>query len=486
MTPAERRAAVLEELASRRFDVLVVGAGIVGCRVALDAASVGLSVALVDRGDIAGGTSSASSKFLHGGFRYLGMGDFGLVRAAQRERAALLRGLPGLVRPTQMVVALEKQRHPRPVVAFGISAYRCLGGAGARTITPGEASAIVPELSSQPGRVLISLPEAQTDDARLTIATARTAADEGAMVANYVEVRGLAFVHGRIGGADVCDRFDGSEFLIRCRCVVNAAGAHTDELRTLENPEARPLARLSKGIHVVLPLEGLWRAGVASYSADHHTTFAVPWQDMLLVGTTDRPYDGRPEAASVEPDEEAALLEAAADLVPPEFLRPDRVVFRFAGLRVLAAGRADTTHASREHIVDTGPAGMVSVAGGKLTLHRLIARDALARLPIEIRPRRLDPRLPASSLDASGSAEQIQRAIECEWAVTIEDLIRRRTNLAVRGLDNATIRGCLGRLLEEAGYVAAADQRGRGPLRPLATQKPKEVVMAAKRPDFLR
>ena len=236
----------------------------------------------------------------------------------------------------------------------------------------------------------------------------------------------------------------------------------------------------------MLPLEVPWRAGVASYSADHRTTFAVPWEDMLLVGTTDRPYDGRPEAASVEPDEEVALLGAAAEVVPPELLRRDRVVFRFAGLRVLAAGRADTTHASREHIVDTGPAGMVSVAGGKLTLHRLIARDALVRLPIEIRPRRLDPRLPATSIDATGSEEQIQRAIECEWAVTIEDLIRRRTNLAVRGLDNAATRARLGRLLEQAGYVAAADQRGRGPLRPVATQKPKEVVMAAKRPDFPR
>ena len=234
----------------------------------------------------------------------------------------------------------------------------------------GEASAIVPQLSSQPGRVLISLPEAQTDDARLTVATARAAADEGAMVANYVEVGGLALMRGRIGGALVRDRFDGSEFLIRCRSVVNAAGAHMDELRALENPEARPLARLSKGIHVVLPLEIPWRAGVASYSADHRTTFAVPWEDMLLVGTTDRPYDGRPEAASVEPDEEVALLEAAAEVVPPELLRRDRVVFRFAGLRVLAAGRADTTHASREHIVDTGPAGMVSVAGSATSLPR--------------------------------------------------------------------------------------------------------------------
>jgi len=460
MRPAERRAAALEELACRTFDVLVIGAGIVGCRVALDAASVGLSVALVDRGDIAGGTSSASSKFVHGGFRYLGMRSFGLVRSAQLERAALLRALPGLVCPMQMIVALEKRRYPRPVVAFGVSTYRCLGGANTRTITAHAASTLVPQLGPQPGRVLISLPEAQTDDARLTVATARAAADRGTLVANYVEVEQLALMRGRIAGAFVRDRLGGSDFLIRCRSVVNSSGAWVDELRALENSGTRQLARLSKGIHIVLPLEIPWRAGVACYSNDHQTTFAVPWQRMLLVGTTDRPYDGRAEAACVEPDEEVSLLEAAAQLVPPELLQRERIVFRFAGLRVLAAGASDTAHASREHVVQTGPAGMVSVAGGKLTLHRLIAREALAHLPTEIRPRRLDPTLFPVSDDVAGPADQIQRAIEQEWAVTVEDLVRRRTNLAVRGLDDAAKRARLRALLRHAGYSSATSRLG--------------------------
>jgi glycerol-3-phosphate dehydrogenase len=458
MTPAERRAAALEELARRRFDVLVIGAGIVGCRVAFDAASVGLSVALVDRVDIAGGTSSASSKFVHGGFRYLGMRSFGLVRSAQLERAALLRALPGLVRPMQMIVALEKRRYPRPVVAFGVSTYRCLGGFDTRTITAHAASALVPQLGPQPDRVLISLPEAQTDDARLTVATARAAADRGTLVANYVEVEQLALMRGRIAGAFVRDRLGDSDFLIRCRSVVNSSGAYVDGLRALENPGAAPLVRLSKGIHVVLPLEMPWRAGVACYSDDHRTTFAVPWQRMLLVGTTDRSYDGSAEAVCVEPDEEFSLLEAAGQLVPSELLQRQRIVFRLAGLRALAGGATDTAHASREHVVHTGPAGMVSVAGGKLTLHRLIAREALACLPTEIRPRRLDPPLFPFSDDVAGRAEQIERAIEREWAVTVEDVVRRRTNLAVRGLDDAATRARLRELLRRAGY-AARDRR---------------------------
>ncbi|HEX6679386.1 MAG TPA: glycerol-3-phosphate dehydrogenase/oxidase [Gaiellaceae bacterium] len=452
MRPAERRAATLEELADRTFDLLVVGAGIVGCRVALDAASVGLSVALVDRGDIAGGTSSASSKFVHGGFRYLGMRSFGLVRCAQLERAALLRALPGLVRPMQMIVALEKRRYPRPVVAFGVSAYRCLGGSDTRTITADAASTLVPQLGPQPGRVLISLPEAQTDDARLTVATARAAADRGALVTNYVAVEGMALMRGRIAGAFVRDRLGGSDFLIRCRSVVNSSGAYVDELRALESPGTHPIARLSKGIHLVLPLEIPWHAGVACYSDNHRTTFAVPWQGMLLVGTTDQPY-GRAEAVRVEPGEELSLLEAAAQLLPPELLQRKRIVFRFAGLRVLAAGATDTAQASREHIVQTGPAGMVSVAGGKLTLHRLIAREALARLPTEVRPRRLDPTLLPAGDDVAGPGEQIQRAIEQGWAVTVEDLVRRRTNLAVRGLDDAATRAHLRELLRCAGYA---------------------------------
>jgi glycerol-3-phosphate dehydrogenase len=485
MTAAERRAVVLDELAARTFDVVVVGAGIIGCRVALDAARAGLSVALVDRGDIASGTSSASSKFIHGGFRYLAMGRLRLVRAAQLERARLLRLLPALARPMPMIVALEKRRYPRPVVELGLTAYRRLGRAGssdARLLAPAEASALVRPLSVPPGAVLALLPEAQTDDVRLTLATARAAAEHGALVANYVGVEAFDVVGGRAARAFVRDRLGGSEFAIRCRSVVNASGAHVDAIRRLEDPSCRPLTTLSKGIHLVFPLDEPWRAGVAAYSDDHRTTFAVPWQGMLLVGTTDTPFFGDPEAARVEPHDEEGLLEAAGRLLPAELLRRDRIRFRFAGLRVLRAGAGDTARASREHIVGVGPGRIVSVAGGKLTLHRLIARQALLRLPAEVRPRvARAPAFPAvTDKAAQGLRAQIEHAIEHEWAVTVDDLVRRRTHLALQARDDESTRAELATLLRAAGYiVAAAELCGRG-AQPLHRKaEPRKVVMPA-------
>jgi glycerol-3-phosphate dehydrogenase len=455
VTPAEQRAAVLEELGKRTFDVLVVGAGIVGCRIALDAASSGMSVALIDRGDLACGTSSASSKFIHGGFRYLGMGDIRLVRAAQLERAALMRRVPELVKPMPIVVALDRRRYPRPLVQLGVAAYRRLDGpceARARILGSAEAAGLVPGFSCRSSHLLALLPEAQTDDARLTIATARAAANGGALVANYVGVEALEIAGGRVAGAFARDRVGASDLRIRCRSIVNATGAHIDVVRRLENPTCQPLAVLSKGIHLVLPLEKPWRAGIASYSDDHRTTFVVPWQGVLLVGTTDSPFSGSPAAVGVDADEEAAVLTAARRLVNDGSLRSERIRFRFAGLRVLSSGAPDTARVSREHILAVGAGGMVSVAGGKLTLHRLIARDALACLPTEVRPRTVRQNFPAVNVGSSDTRAKIAHAIEREWAVTVDDLVRRRTHLAVQGRDDAGTRAEIATMLRGAGF----------------------------------
>ena len=454
MNPAERRAAVLSTLGTETFDVLVIGAGIIGCRVALEAASAGMRVALVDRADIASGTSSASSKFVHGGFRYLTMRSFGLVRAAQRERAALLRGLPGLVKPMPMIVALDGRRYPRSLVALGVSAYRRLGGSSARLLGPADARELVPAFSPRFDSVLALLPEAQTDDARLTLATARAARDRGALVANYLAVEALDVTSGRLARAFVRDRIAGAEYVIGTRTVVNAAGACIDSIRRLVDPLVPPLVSLSKGVHLIYPLDDSWRAGVACYSDDDRTTFAVPWQGMLLLGTTDTAYFGRPDAARVEPEDETALLERASRLLPAELLRAERIRARFAGLRVLPAGTYDTANAPREHIVEVGPGGMVSVAGGKLTLHRLIARDALIRLPPELRPR-----LSRSPAFPRVTETTIEDAIEYEWAVTVEDLVRRRTNLALQGRDDVEMRAYCETQLVDAGFNSHADGR---------------------------
>jgi glycerol-3-phosphate dehydrogenase len=470
VTAADCRAQTLERLALETFDLLVAGAGITGARVALDAANAGLRVALVDQEDLASGASGASSKFIHGGFRYLTTGKARMVRAAQLEREELLGSIPDLVRPMPMILALDSRRYPRPLVHAGIGAYRCLAagtGCRARTLSRHDALSLVPQLDLAAGEIPILLPEAQTDDARLTIETAKAAARAGAVVANYVSVEALELARGRVVAACVCDRRAGSAFTIQCRSIINASGAHIDALRRLEDRSCRGIARLSKGAHVVLSVDTPWRAGVASYSEDRRTIFAAPWQGRLLIGTTDTPFDGAPGSARAEPEDVTALLEGAQQILPAQLARANRVCFSFAGLRVLPRGDGDTAAASREHLLSVGTGGMVSVAGGKLTLHRLIAADALAALPADVRPRpKAHPRAPLVDRRPATLSAQATEAIEHEWATTVEDIVRRRTTLAVQGLDTARTRALLARLLHEAGFggsddVAAADLRGK-------------------------
>jgi glycerol-3-phosphate dehydrogenase len=472
------REAALERLDGSTFDLLVVGAGIIGARIAFEAAETGLSVALVDAGDFGGATSSASSKFVHGGFRYLARGNVQLVRQAQRERRALVdRVAPHLVRPMPVVWLPDHGRHyPESFVSGGLFLYRALGARGsnaARRITAAEARDLVPPLRVGREATCIMLPEAQTDDARLTLLTVKAAQAAGAVVANYTRAVDLHWHEGRVCAVLVAAE---GKLLLTARALVNATGPWVDSLRRLEDPRARPLVRLSKGVHVVLDLDQPLRGGVAHYSADHRTTFAVPWHEMLLLGLTDSPYDGDPLDARAEPEQVSQLLHDAARLLPEELLGAHRIRYAFAGLRALPNGGGDTAVASREHVIRIGPQGMVSVAGGKLTTHRQIARETLRCLPVMVRPRAG----PAASLPGAGAAPrlpdgvdpnvwahlvsvyggeapalvpylvnggsrpihprgpdvwaQVHYARDNEWALTAEDIARRRTTLAVRGL----------------------------------------------------
>ncbi len=327
-----------------------------------------------------------------------------------------------------------------------------------------------------------------TDDSRLTLATVKAAVERGAVAANYLRVVGLERSRSKISGA-VLEVPDGEgHFTVRCRAVVNATGPWLDHLRLLEDPKREPAVRLSKGVHLVLPPEDEWRAAsTLSLDSGGHV-YVVPWHGMLLLGTTDTPYEGDPGAVAPDPAEEECLLVAASRFLPQEMLRPERVSCSFAGLRVLPRGGGRTYEASREHIVRVGPAGMISVGGGKLTTHRLVALDALRALPAELRPRKPRPNadpLPGAFLadtralhhrldDATarhlmelygGEAEkllryathlpdalekvhpggpdiwaQIYHAVVEEWAMTVEDVVRRRTSLDVRGLATEDVR----------------------------------------------
>ena len=457
------RAAARERLASRRFDLLVVGAGIVGAGVAEAASAHGLEVALVDRGDFGGATSSASSKLIHGGLRYLRLGDVGLVREAHSERRVLMRIVaPHLVRRLPFLIPLYEDGPYAPwLVQSGIVLYSALAGARLHGLVPPDrARRLVPELRAERLRSCALSADAWTNDARLTLANVRGAAERGATVVNYAEVTALR------GGEGAEVAADGDVVAVRARAVVNAAGPWVDRIRRLEDGRARASVRLSKGVHVFVE-GGRWRAALAIPHDTVRVTFAVPWEGMLLLGTTDTPFDGEPETAAVNgADVEQVLAEAAVGV---EQTGPVREAF--CGLRVLPGGRGDTASARRETVFSTGPTGMVSVAGGKLTTYRRIALEALLHAGVRGLSRRpralpgatgldriewpveLDPATRAHLLHLYGSLApevlapavadrsllepleegrpdlraQALYARTHEWAVTDDDVLRRRT-----------------------------------------------------------
>lgn len=487
------RAGALERLESETFDLLVIGAGIIGARIAFEAARTGARVALLDAHDFGGATSSASSKLIHGGLRYLQTGELRLVRESLLERRALLDTVaPHLVRPLTFVLPVYRGGpHGATAIRAGLLTYAVLAGfrhARARMVSPAEAARLVPPLRTGDMVAAGVYVDAQTDDSRLVLATVKAAAGAGAVVVNHLAVTGLETTRGRVSGARAGD------LPIRCRAVINAAGPWVDEVRQLEEPGAGPVARLSKGVHVLVDPTRPWSAALTVPIDRGRVAFALPWAGMLLLGTTDTEYEGDPAAAGVEPgDVETVLGEARAGL-PAELVARDRVRFAFAGLRVLPRVAGDTASAPREEVIRVGPAGMVSVAGGKLTTHRRIAVRVLRRLdafrrigvapgplpgagPAPPRPDDVDPRTwehllrlygdEAGQVAACGPEPvhpdgpdvwgQVRFAADREWARDVEDVVRRRTTLAVRGLATPEVRERIAATLARQGVFNASD-----------------------------
>jgi len=477
-----------ERLRQRTFDLLVIGGGIVGAGIAAEAARTGLAVALVDRGDFGAGTSTASSKLIHGGLRYLRLGDIRLVREAHQERRLLMQVVaPHLVRRLPFLLPLYRDGpYGRLTIQTGLVLYSALARARLNRLLPPErAREHVPSLRLDALRACGLYADAATHDGRLCLANVRAAAEAGATVLNYAEVRELRIVGGRVAGAEVL--VDGTEVSVSARMVVNATGPWVDEVRLLEDPSATPSVRLSKGAHVLLRLDEPWSAALTIPHDKVRVSFAVPWQDMLLLGTTDTLFEGRPEEVHATEADVTQILGEAAIGIAPDLLRPEAICSTFAGLRVLPMGGGATTSARRETVFLRGPAGMLSVAGGKLTTYRRIAFEALSTLRAELglhrldrRPfplpgaidpgegvRRLARRLPELDpavcthlvhLYGSLADEVLARAVadpdllqplhpkgpdiaaqalyarEVEWACRPEDVLRRRTTLALRGL----------------------------------------------------
>jgi glycerol-3-phosphate dehydrogenase len=253
--------------------------------------------------------------------------------------------------------------------------------------------------------------DAVTHDGRLCLANVRAAADAGATVVNYADVRGLRTERGRVAGADV--QVDGSLVPVSARAVVTATGPWVDELRRLEDPAAAPTVRLSKGSHVLLRLDEPWSAALTIPHDDARVSFAVPWQGMLLLGTTDTLYERAPDGVEATEAEIAQILDEAAVAVDSDLLRPERIRSVFAGLRVLPFGNGATASARRETVIHRGSAGMLSVAGGKLTTYRRIALDALGDLRSELGLRRLGG--PPLALPGAADPDDVALRLARRW-----------------------------------------------------------------------
>ena len=379
------RAAALESMQAQPVDLLVIGGGITGAAVARDAALRGFRTALVDAGDFGGGTSSCSSRLIHGGLRYLESYSFGLVFEASRERRTLLRIAPHLVRSLRFLFPLyEGGRVPSWKLRAGMWLYDALAAFRNvhwhRWLPPAKALAAEPGLRDRDLRGAALYWDAQTDDARLVVATLRSAAQAGALAANYVAATSFIRAEGRIVGAVVRDHFTGEENLVRALTVVNATGPWVDRVRRLDDGAAKPLLRPSKGAHAIVRREklGLHDAITLSSPIDGRIMFVLPWNDLAYIGTTETEETVTPEDVRATGEDVTYLLRSANAMFPRARLTPNDVLATWAGVRpLLAPDRSlPAGRVSREHRIVESPSGLITVAGGKLTTFRVMGRDA--------------------------------------------------------------------------------------------------------------
>ncbi len=381
------RATALARLENEEFDVLIVGGGITGCGVALDAASRGLRVALVERDDFASGTSSKSSKLVHGGLRYLQQREFRLVYDALHERQRALKNAPHLVRILPFLIpVLSKDGLINPKIARALGTamwlYDVTGGARIgklhQRIDKETAIAHMPTLRAPNVAAAYLYYDAQTDDARYTLTLARTAANHGAVLANHAAVTRLRkSAAGRIEGATV--EADGRTFDVTARVVVNAAGVFSDDVREMDEGTHPHSIRPAKGIHITVPWEKVRNdiAAIVPVPKDKRSIFVVPWGDFTYIGTTDTDYDGPIDDPQCTPEDVKYLLDAM-NMAMAEPLTVDDVIGTWAGLRPLVTGGTvgqKTADLSRRHKVAASKTGLVTVTGGKLTTYRKMAED---------------------------------------------------------------------------------------------------------------
>ncbi|WP_454455569.1 FAD-dependent oxidoreductase [Thauera phenylacetica] len=460
------RARLLARLAdTHAVDLVVVGGGATGLGCALDAAARGHSVLLLEARDFAAGTSSRSTKLIHGGVRYLAQGRIGLVREALRERGRLLRNAPALVHPLRLVVPARTLAE-RLLLRVGLGAYEALAGAdglgGCRMLDAAGLRAALPGLRDEGLRGGVAFHDAQFDDAGLALAIARTASGHGALLLNHCAAHELVVEAGRLRGVVVREAEGGRAYRIAARAVINATGVWGDTLRRRADPAARPLLRPSQGVHLVVDADCLpgGDALLVPRMPDGRVLFMIPWCGKVLIGTTDTPRADAPDEPEPLAGEVDDLLAAAA-----RWLRrpPAREAVRsvFVGLRPLLddgapAGGEVSSRISRQHRVEVSTQGLVSVLGGKWTTYRAMAEEAvdvaeavggLVRRSSPTATLALDCGVPPGAQgegEAGGDAAlagtppglppgllpgaaAVRRALREDFALSIEDVLARRS-----------------------------------------------------------
>lgn len=426
-----------------QWDICIIGGGATGLGIAVDAASRGMKTILFEQHDFAKGTSSRSTKLVHGGVRYLQQGNIKLVMEALKERGLLLNNAPQLVHNQQFIVPNYKWWEG-PFYGLGLKMYDWMSGrlglGPSQFLSREETLRLAPTLDPEGLRGGIVYHDGQFDDARLAISLAQTAAHYEAVVLNYFPVTGLIKTQGKITGVNTRDAGTGKEYSIQSKTIINATGVFTDSIMHMDNTKHRSMIAPSQGIHLVV--DSVFMPGQTAImipkTDDGRVLFAVPWHNKIVLGTTDTPVSH----PSLEPIPQQQEIDFILNHIGRYLSRDPQisdVKSMFAGLRPLVKGKAKKTAAlSRDHSIDIADSGLISIIGGKWTTYRKMAEDVMAvtieknnlpKKPCITRDLKLDVLEPQPAMPLPLQADNIRRSINQEMCQTVEDFLSRRSRL---------------------------------------------------------
>jgi glycerol-3-phosphate dehydrogenase len=436
---ALQRDASLKRITERNepWDIAVIGGGATGVGIAVDAASRGYAVVLLERHDFGKGTSSRSTKLVHGGVRYLQQGNVSLVMEALTERGLLLKNAPHLVHDLEFIVP-NYEWWEAPFYGIGMKVYDLLAGkygfGPSQIFTREEVLERIPTLSQEGLRGGVKYHDGQFDDARLLIDLASTAAQQGACLVNYCRVVSLAKDrNGFVNGLGFRDEESGTSHTLFARSIINATGPFSDELRRVDDPTAKPMIAPSQGVHIVLPHEFLpgGTAIMVPHTRDGRVMFAIPWLGYTLVGTTDTAVPESTMEPNPTSDEIDLIFETASDYLAKRPTRAD-VLSVFTGIRPLvkASDGSGTATLSRDHTIDISSSGLLTIAGGKWTTYRRMAEDAVDHATVlGLLPDRPCVTKELKIHDPGDHGPDAGWFARHEMARTVEDVLARRTRL---------------------------------------------------------